>query len=192
MTEKQSSNSSHENRHNDEHVRNEHEKHAERLREQLEKAEKEHTERKVDSEFDVLSEAKELAKESDEKHKVQTSSPAERRRGPLSKKQLDGSFTSQMNHVRNHLSPSSRLFSRFIHAKPVEVVSDFVGSTIARPNALFTGSIVAFLTVTILYFTANHFGFRLSGFETIGAFIIGWLLGVLYDYVSVAFRGRNS
>lgn len=191
MAEKQSTSNNHESRHNnDEQLREEHEKHAERLREQLEKAEQAHKERNT-PEHEVLKEAKELAEKHDNAQNNRVASPAERRRGPLSKKQLDNTFASQMGHVRNHLGPGGRLFSKFIHTKPVEVVSDFIGSTIARPNALLTGSIMAFLAVTILYFSANHFGFRLSGFETIGAFIIGWILGAIYDYASVAFRGRN-
>lgn len=190
MSEKHITNS-HENDHQgNETLSEEHDKHAERLRDQLERAENNH--KNLSNEQDVLKEAKELAREHAEKPAEHTTSPAERRRGPLTKKQLNGSFTSQMNHAREHMSPASRAFSRFIHAKPIEVLSDFTASTIARPNALLMGSIVAFLTVTILYFVANHFGFRLSGFETIGAFVIGWIIGIVYDYVSVAFRKRKQ
>lgn len=190
MSEKQSTTQNHENLQNPEQLREEHEAHAERLREQLEKAEKEHAERQS-SEHEILHEARELAEEQDKKQVERAPSPAERRRGPISKKQLDSSFASQMANVRDHLGPTGKLFSRFVHSKPVEILSDFVGSTIARPNALLTGSIVAFISVTVVYFTANHYGFTLSGFETIGAFIIGWVLGLIYDYASVAFRRRH-
>lgn len=190
MSEKRITNSPENNHQSGENLREEHDRHAERLRDRLERAEKEHKDRS--SEQEVLKEAQELAQEHTEKPADHTASPAERRRGPITKKQLNGSFTSQMNHAREHMSPASRVFSRFIHAKPIEALSDFAASTIARPNALLMGSIVAFLTVTILYFVANHFGFRLSGFETIGAFIIGWTIGIVYDYASVAFRGRKQ
>lgn len=189
MSEKQATRRSHERLDTHEQLREEHEQHTERLREQLEQAEREHKDKA--EQHDILHEAKELADKQDKqsKHSV---SPAERRRGPLTKKQLANSFDSQMTHVREHLRPSERIFSKLIHLKPIEATSDFVGSTIARPNALLTGSIVAFLSVTLLYFLANHYGFQLSGFETIAAFVVGWILGIAYDYISVAFRRRNQ
>lgn len=190
MSEKHITNSHENNHQSGENLREEHDKHAERLRNQLERAENNHKE--LGNEHDALKEAQELAKEHAEKPVDHTASPAERRRGPLTKKQLNGSFASQMNHAREHMNPASRAFSRFIHTKPIEALSDFAASTVARPNALLMGSIVAFVAVTILYFVANHFGFRLSGFETIGAFVIGWIIGIVYDYASVAFHRRKQ
>lgn len=163
----------------------------EALREKLEHAEKEHRNRAPEKE--ILAEAKQLAHEKEEhNHKEdQPTSPAERRRGPITKKQLDNSFNAQMAQARSHMSPGSRMLSKFIHLRPVEVVSDVISSTIARPNALLSGSIAAFVVVTILYFTAKYYGFSLSGFETIGAFILGWIIGILYDYFSVMIRGHK-
>lgn len=173
-----------------EQLNEEHELHAERLLNKLEEAEKKHKEQQH-TEQEVLHEAKELAESHEDRQKTREPVPAERRRGPISKKQLDNSFHSQMNHVRDHMTPGEKLYSRFMHTKAVEKASDFIGSTIARPNAMLTGSIFAFISVTILYFTANHFGIQLSGFETIGTFILGWFVGIIYDYASVAFRKRN-
>ncbi len=159
------------------------------LRENLERAEREHKQRT--SETEVLAEAKQLAHEKEEPHhNVQPTSPAERRRGPITKKQLDNGFKMQMAQAQSHMSPAGRVFSKFIHLRPVEVVSDIASSTIARPNALLSGSIAAFGFVTILYFTAKYYGFSLSGFETIGAFVLGWIIGILYDYFAVMIRGR--
>lgn len=160
----------------------------EAMRHKLDEAERLHKERS--SETDALHEAKSLAHEHTQEH-TRTASPAERRRGPISKKQLEGSFESQMFQVRSHLSGSSRLFSKFIHSKPIEKTSDFVGATIARPNALLSGSIVAFISITLLYFTAKHFGYALTGFETIAAFIVGWVIGILYDYISSIVKRKH-
>ena len=167
------------------------EQQAEVLRERLERAEKEHRERQP--EVNALETAKELAeKTAAQEEAVQTEKSPARRRGPITKKQLSNSFDSQMSHVRTHMSPTSRAFSKLIHSRPVEVVSEAVGSTIARPNALLSGSIAAFIAITALYLTAKYYSFELSGFETIGAFIVGWILGILYDYFSVMIRGRNN
>lgn len=165
------------------------EKRGEAIRDDLERAERTHKERLSESE--ALAEAKKLA---DEKmaDEVQPATPAERRRGVISKKQLSNAYASQMDHAREHMSTPARMFSKFIHVRTIEAASDAIGSTIARPNALLSGSIAAFIAITILFFVAKHYGYQLSGFETIGAFIAGWILGILYDYFSLMIRGRRD
>jgi len=162
----------------------------EKLREDLELAEKNHKARL--SEQEALARAHELAKEEHDKEVDRpTASLGERRRGPISKKQLDASFQSQMSSIQNEMRPSERLISKVIHNRSIEKLSDMAASTIARPNAMLAGSIAAFIVVTVLYFVAKHYGYQLSGFETIGAFVVGWIIGIAYDYVVVALRRRD-
>lgn len=182
---------SHENKRRNEQLEQLAESRAESIREKLEQAERDHKERL--SQSDALEAAKDLADKHDTKQRGKhesSASPAERRRGPLTKKQLAKSFDAQMNHVREDLPPVSRAFSKLIHNKTVEKLSDGVGTTLARPNALLSGSIMAFVSVTALYFIAKHYGFQLSGFETIGAFVLGWLLGIVFDYASLMLRDK--
>ncbi len=166
-----------------------HERH-EAIRDALERAERKHKTRH--SEREVLAKAQELAKKAETSDSDKSHSPAERRRGPIGKKQLEGSFKSQMKYAENDMTLSERATSKFIHLKPVEKTSDFISATIARPNAMLSGSIAAFIGITVLYFVSKYYGFQLSGFETIGAFIIGWIIGLLYDYFSVMIRGHNK
>ena len=84
-----------------------------------------------------------------------------------------------------------RSIGKLIHAKAVEKTSEAVGSTIARPNAILSGSIMAFALTAGLYFWAKYVGYPLSGFETIGAFIIGWLVGMIYDFTRIMFTGKS-
>lgn len=164
----------------------------ERLREYNEQ--KGETERDQDTKESALAQARETANEIAESSKDMTHtspSPAERRRGVISKKEREKSFKTHMADAERDMTTSERTFSKFIHLKSIEKASDFASSTVARPNALLSGSIAAFVTITILYFAAKHYGFQLSGFETIAAFVGGWLLGILYDYLSLLFRGRR-
>lgn len=96
-----------------------------------------------------------------------------------------------MESISSHLSPKEQSFSRFIHNKKVEKLSDVTGSTVARPNALLAGSIAAFLLVTAVYLVAKYYGYKLSGFETIGAFALGWVLGMIYDYVRLLIGNKK-
>ena len=116
---------------------------------------------------------------------------APRRRGGISKKEKTASFKKHMANVQAELPAPQRAFSKFIHSPAVEKTSEFVGATIARPNAILSGAFVAFIVVLAVYLIAKNLGYVLSGFETIGAFIIGWVIGILYDYFRVLITGKK-
>lgn len=87
------------------------------------------------------------------------------------------------------MSPQARTFSKVIHNPAVEKTSEVVGQTIARPNAILAGSVAAFMLVTLVYLVANVYGYVLSGSETIIAFSIGWVAGLVIDYIRILVRG---
>ena len=142
--------------------------------------------------IEALKEAISVEKGSAEKKKKANDSPAGRRHGVVSKKEQKASYTQHMKKLQAELPPVQRGFSKIIHNPVVEKTSEAIGSTIARPNAILAGAVVAFFAVLIVYLTAKHFGYVLSGFETIGAFIVGWVLGVLYDFFRVMITGKKS
>jgi hypothetical protein len=127
-----------------------------------------------------------------EKKAKEAKAPAQRRHGVVSKKERDASYKKHMQTIQAELPPAKRAFSKFIHTPIVEKTSEVVGSTVARPNAVLAGAIVAFVAVLAVYLTAKHFGYTLSGFETIGAFIVGWLIGILYDFFKVMITGKKA
>lgn len=168
-----------------------HERH-EAINDAVERAERKQKSQLRHSEREVLAEAQHLAeKGEDDSKKASSPSTFEKRRGPITKAQLGTSFKSQMKYAQNEMTKSERLASRAIHSKVIEKTADTVGSTIARPNAMLSGSIAAFIGITALYFIAKYYGYHLSGFETIGTFIVGWVVGVLYDYFSIMIRGHQ-
>lgn len=128
----------------------------------------------------------------EKKGKEASASPAKRRHGVVSKKERAASYKHHMKQLQTELNPSQRAFSKFIHNPVVEKTSDTVGATIARPNAVLAGAVVAFFLVLAVYVASKYYGYTLSGFETIGAFIIGWLLGILYDFFKVMITGKKA
>ena len=142
---------------------------------------------------DARQEALEQAGKAEKEQKVaeKESSPAEQR-GPASKKAKDASFDATMNEIRTHMSAPSKAFSTFIHNKTVEKVSEVVGNTVARPNAILSGAVFAFLFTLVIYLVARHNGYPISGSETIASFALGWLLGLLFDYIRVLALGKNK
>ncbi|HET6747605.1 MAG TPA: hypothetical protein VFH06_05895 [Candidatus Saccharimonadales bacterium] len=163
----------------------------ERLREDLERGVETSKENLEDARKEAIERASSAEKE--KLHEEVEASPAERRvQGPLSKADKDASFNATMKEVRSQMSAPSRNFSKVIHNKTVEKVSESVGSTIARPNAILSGAIFAFALTLGVYLLAKNLGYPLSGFETIAAFILGWVLGVVYDFLKVMVTGRSS
>ena len=142
---------------------------------------------------EALKEAISVEKGSAEKKRKESSaSPAKRRHGVVSKKERDASYKHHMKQLQNELSPTQRVFSKFIHNPVIEKTSEAVGSTVARPNAILAGAMVAFFLVLAVYLISKFYGYTLSGFETIGAFIVGWLLGILYDFFKVMVTGKKA
>lgn len=117
-------------------------------------------------------------------------SPAERR-GPASKREREASFNATMKEVRSQMSGPSRTFSTVIHNPVVERVSDTVGSTVARPNAILSGALFAFLFTLGIYLVARFNGYPLSGTETIASFALGWVIGLIFDYFRLLVLGKK-
>ena len=110
----------------------------------------------------------------------------------ITKEDRKDSFKKTMETVQSQLPKSSRAFSKVIHNPTVEKVSEVTGRTVARPNAILSGSMAAFVLTLAIYTLAKINGYPLSGFETIATFIIGWLAGMLFDYIRIGIKGGNS
>lgn len=162
--------------------------HRERLREQLETAAEKSQEKNLET---ARSEAFEQANSAERvSEKVETSErPVER--GPVAKQQKEASFKATMTEIQGQMSAPSKAFSKVIHNKAVEKASEATGASIARPNALLSGAICAFFLTLAVYLIAKNIGYPLSGFESIGAFILGWSLGTAYDFIKVMVTGKR-
>lgn len=101
-------------------------------------------------------------------------------------------FEKSLRQARTHMNVFERTFSRFMHVKLVEKVSDFIGGTLARPNAILFGSLFALLLTVATYSTAKFFGYSLSGSESIASFGIGWIIGITIDYTHVLISGGQT
>lgn len=124
-----------------------------------------------------------------EKSKDRTSTL--RYRGTINNKQREASYNNTLKQVQSELPSSSRTFSKFTHNKFVEKTSDIAANTITRPNAMLSGAISAFVLTLASYTIAKTIGYAMSGFETIAAFIIGWTIGIIFDYLHALITGKK-
>jgi len=161
------------------------------IRENFEKHEKAHQEKLEDIRDEV--EKAHVKHEKEGRLQEKEASKSERRgHGKISKKQKDIAYKKTLKTIQSDLPLASRTFSKIIHNKAVERVSDSVGATIARPNAILAGSAFAFVFTLIIFLVARHYGYPLSGTETIAGFIVGWATGILFDYLRLMISGKTS
>ncbi len=139
---------------------------------------------------EALEHTAQAEKESRRIERAAERSPAERR-GPASAREREKAFDTTMLEVRSQMSGPSRAFSSFIHSPIIDKASDFIGGTIARPNAIASGSLFAFLFTLVIYLVARFYGYPLSGTETIASFAVGWVIGILYDYLRLLVTGKK-
>ncbi|HMQ96271.1 MAG TPA: hypothetical protein PKD19_03550 [Candidatus Saccharibacteria bacterium] len=172
-------------------LRKEAEQGRDRIAEKLEQRNPENT---VDNQAEVESakhEALETAQEAKQERAAEKTKEETVERPKIqSKKAKKESFDRIMTDTRQKMSPASRSFSKVIHNPVVEKTSEALGSTIARPNAILAGSVSACLLVLGTYLIARNYGYPLSGIETILAFAIGWILGILYDFFRKMITGN--
>jgi hypothetical protein len=143
-----------------------------------------------DARHEALEHASAAKLEHEAKHETHHESPAEKR-GVISKRERNASYEATMTEVRTQMSAPNRVFSSIIHQPAVERISDTVGGTIARPNAVLSGSVSAFLLTMAIYLVARHYGYALSGTEPLAAFILGWHLGIAIDSLPLIVTGKT-
>lgn len=130
-----------------------------------------------------------IEKEAKKHEKAHEQSPAERKHNTKAARKK--AYTAIVKQTQTELPTLSRAFSKVIHNPVVDKVSETLGNTVARPNAVLSGAVFAFLLTIAVYVIARLNGYPLTGTETIAAFIIGWLLGNVYDFLKVMVTGRR-
>jgi hypothetical protein len=111
--------------------------------------------------------------------------------GQIKKSQRKKSFLSTMQRVQKQLSAPEKIFSKFIHLSLIESIIEVISATIARPNAILAGSVVAFIFTMATYAASKIIGYSLSGYESLLAFIAGWSVGLIYDYIKSLFNHKD-
>ena len=107
------------------------------------------------------------------------------------KKNIQSSYAKTIERVQSEMDTTSRLFSKVIHNNIIEKISTIIGVTIARPDSMLFGSALAFIFSLLAYFIAKQMGYRLSGSETIISFCVGWVIGIIYDYIKLLFKSKK-
>ncbi|MCL2037827.1 hypothetical protein FWG95_02380 [Candidatus Saccharibacteria bacterium] len=107
-------------------------------------------------------------------------------------KQKEDTYRKTLQTIQKDMNPVERTFSKIIHNPVVEKTSEVVGNTVARPAQLLAGALAALILTAVVYIIAKHYGYLLSGFEWIATFLIGWVIGLVVDWVRVGLLGKKA
>ena len=100
-------------------------------------------------------------------------------------------YRQTMRRIQSRLPKVSRAFSKIVHNKTVDAVSNVGAQTVARPSGLLGGSICAFIGSVVLLYSAKHYGFRYNYLVFFILFIGGFLLGSLLELLIWTFYSRK-
>lgn len=122
-------------------------------------------------------------KSSAEKEKPAVVKAARVRPKPRTKTERDEVFKTEMKQVQAQMKPTSRAFSKVIHNKAVEKVSDGAQKTLFRPSALIGGAVLGLVLGAVVYFIALAYHYAIGSFEIVIIFVAGGLVGVIVELV---------
>lgn len=90
--------------------------------------------------------------------------------------------------IRRQLPGPERVLSKFVHARPVEVLSSAGEKTVARPYGLLGGGLAAFLGSALTFYMAKHYGFRYNLLLFFTFFIAGYIVATVIEVIVRALR----
>lgn len=112
-----------------------------------------------------------------------------KKQSQIGKRQLDESFEKTIQFAQQSLSPSEKILSKIIHHRSIEHICNIIGNTVARQNSIILGSAFAFVACLLSFSIAKNIGYDLSGSEMVISFSLGWLLGLVIDYIQLMVKG---
>ena len=82
-----------------------------------------------------------------------------------------------LKRVQHNLSPLGRTFSKVIHSKAINNVSEVTGKTIGRPSGILGGALAASIGSLTILMAARHYGFSYNYGVVIWLFLAGFVSG---------------
>lgn len=96
-----------------------------------------------------------------------------------------------LQRARAHLSRPDRALSKAVHQPVIDTISKIGEKTIARPNGILAGSIVALLGSSYVLYTAKHYGFTYNYSVVFILFGGGYVVGLILETIIFIFRRPN-
>lgn len=102
----------------------------------------------------------------------------------LHKQLKTSSYSSSLIQIRKRLpKKKQKAFSHVIHAKGMDSSNDFIANTIARPNSIIGGSLLALVGVLVGVFLSRYYGYSYNYLLLFLLFILGYVIELLIESV---------
>jgi len=117
--------------------------------------------------------------------KVSNLSPEVTQESPkyISKTLKDLRYKSTLKETEKKLSTLERYASRVVNNRVVDKYSEIGAKTVARPIGILTGALCAIIGGTVIYIMAKKIGFSLPNTVLIFLYLLGFIIGLLIDFV---------
>lgn len=101
------------------------------------------------------------------------------------------SYHSLLARAREQLPMLSKQFSKIIHEKHIETISNIGSQTVARPSGLLGGGLGALAgSITLLYYS-KYYGFRYNYAFFFITFLAGFLVGLVVELLLKLLKRRS-
>lgn len=111
---------------------------------------------------------------------------------PLINRELKSVMLSRtLARVQKQLRPAERTFSKVIHAKPIDKMSNVSEKTVARPYGILGGAIVAFIGSLFSTYLSRQFGLEYNLVLFLMLFTAGYIVTTLLEGIArLVFRSK--
>lgn len=92
-------------------------------------------------------------------------------------------YRSTLVHVRKHLSPAQKTFSKIVHQPFIETASEIGAKTIGRPSGILSGGLIALFGSLSIMIIARRVGFEVPSSIFAIFFVGGFLIGIIIETV---------
>jgi hypothetical protein len=90
------------------------------------------------------------------------------------------SYGNTLSTVRKHYKTSKNTLSRFLHAKGMDELHEFLTHTLVHPKILLSAAISTLIGEVISVYMAEIYGYSYNYLLFIYFFLLGYLLSIIY------------
>lgn len=98
------------------------------------------------------------------------------------------SYERSISRVQQKLSTPEKAFSKVVHNKTVENVSESIGKTAARPSGILGGGIVSLVGSFIVLYMSKKYGFEYNFIMFFIFMALGFVAGVIIELAIYSVR----
>lgn len=98
--------------------------------------------------------------------------------GMVNRELKDMAYQRTLTRIRKDLPLPERAFSKVVHNKAVDALSEAGAKTIARPSGVLAGGFFAFIGSSVFLWVSKHYGYEYNFLLFALLFIAGFAIGI--------------